>query len=246
MSIKRKIMSIFVSVLVISGMLGINVNAVSERTVEQYREEYIKHETILEFSEYVEVAQYAYMDLDMATEPLKNMIINARNKIIFSESWTAQAGMAWVETETGEIEELPAFYSLFPEDWELPTENNPVTMYSEEFADENNSVTPCITYSQLFNGNVTVRAAGNSNASSFYNWQFALPHVTRVYATSIPGSTINFGFTTNGVSVAHKVNMSVNEKLSTRLLAQEGDRHSVRCSTYSTTGTAKVVVDYAS
>lgn len=68
------------------------------------------------------VEYYAYMDLESADELTKDMILKARNEIIFSESWVADEVDGWVTNPDGTVAEvLPHFSELFPSDWEVPT-----------------------------------------------------------------------------------------------------------------------------
>lgn len=83
---------------------------------------------------------YAYLDLDTAPEELHEQILAARNRIIFSRSWTAEGCSGYiVDVERGEIvETVPGFYDIFPADWEIPryddvaTLTPPETMAEEE------------------------------------------------------------------------------------------------------------------
>lgn len=65
--------------------------------------------------------QYAYIDPDTVSPELKEKILEARNKIIFSKDWVADGLRGCItDVETGEVlKELPTFSSVFP-DWELP------------------------------------------------------------------------------------------------------------------------------
>jgi len=64
---------------------------------------------------------YAYMDLETADESLKAKILEARNKIILSESWAADGIYAYVSDPDGNIVNvLPQFSELFPSDWDVP------------------------------------------------------------------------------------------------------------------------------
>ena len=68
-----------------------------------------------------EAEEYAYLDLDSASEALREKILAAREVIIFHSRWVADgySGNIW-DVETGEIiETLPAFSELFP-GWDLP------------------------------------------------------------------------------------------------------------------------------
>lgn len=65
--------------------------------------------------------EYAYMDLETAPEELRDKILEARNTVIFSQSWVADGygGMSVIRAD-GTIEHLPLFSELFPEDWDIP------------------------------------------------------------------------------------------------------------------------------
>lgn len=67
---------------------------------------------------------YAYMDIDTAPKELKEKILEARNSIIYSKSWSTDGyKCSIVDVKTGEvIEELPDFSEIFP-DWDVPVEN---------------------------------------------------------------------------------------------------------------------------
>lgn len=66
-----------------------------------------------DFTEY-----YAYLDLDTAPDELKPLIIEARNSIIYSKSWTVD-GQCSLYTPDGTLEALPEFSELFP-GWDVP------------------------------------------------------------------------------------------------------------------------------
>ena len=67
------------------------------------------------------VTNIAYMDINEATPELKQKILQAREEIIFSNSWVSDEVNGRVLDENGNvIEELPHFSDLFPEDWEPP------------------------------------------------------------------------------------------------------------------------------
>lgn len=69
----------------------------------------------------VEQVQLAYMDLETVDESMQSRILEARNEIIFSESWAADGVTAYVKDTDGTvIEKLPEFSELFPSDWEIP------------------------------------------------------------------------------------------------------------------------------
>ncbi len=221
-------------------------NTIGEKNISQYQEEYEKHNTTLTLAEYATAAAYAFLDFDTASPKTKELILAAREKIIFSESWAVEYGTAWIETCDGKIQMLPAFYSLFPEDWAVPCDemHPPETETYVDIMDSKSI--DRVTYSTLFNNYQQVNIASNTNASDFKTWRFAYSHLTRAYATSIPGTSINFGFSRNGSSIAFATNLGVNEKLVTFIIAYVDSVFGVRCSTYSTPGLAKIIVDYQS
>lgn len=67
-----------------------------------------------------EAAQIAYLDLEDASAEMREEILAAREKIIFSTDWVADGYTAHVEDQDGNIiRTLPAFSEVFP-DWDLP------------------------------------------------------------------------------------------------------------------------------
>lgn len=67
-----------------------------------------------------EAEEYAYLDLDSASEELKEKILEARRIIIFHSRWVADGYSGnIVNVITGEVEPLPTFSELFP-GWDLP------------------------------------------------------------------------------------------------------------------------------
>ena len=67
-----------------------------------------------------EAEEYAYLDLDSASEELKEKILEARRIIIFHSRWVADGYSGKIENLiTGEAEPLPVFSELFP-GWDLP------------------------------------------------------------------------------------------------------------------------------
>lgn len=67
------------------------------------------------------VEYYAYMDLNLAQEELKPVILEARNRIILGRSWVSDDLDGRILDKNGNvIEEVPHFSEIFPEDWEIP------------------------------------------------------------------------------------------------------------------------------
>lgn len=76
-------------------------------------------EKILSDKNLAAAAKYAYMDIKTADEKSKDVILEARKTIIYSQSWTVVAGAA--RDLAGNIINVPTFSCLFP-GWDVPTE----------------------------------------------------------------------------------------------------------------------------
>lgn len=67
--------------------------------------------------------ELAYCDLDEAPdEETRQAILDARRQIIYSTSWTADGGEAYIMKYPSfeVVEKIPEFHDIFPEDWEIP------------------------------------------------------------------------------------------------------------------------------
>ena len=63
----------------------------------------------------------AYMDLGTASEAQRNEILEAREEIIFSQTWVADGLSGCILDANGNIKEyVPEFSDLFPRDWDIP------------------------------------------------------------------------------------------------------------------------------
>ena len=76
-------------------------------------------------NEVMAAAEYAYMDIDSATPVMQEKILDARNTIIYSQSWTNLAEcdgvtVKAIDIKTNTTYDLPDFYDLFPADWDVP------------------------------------------------------------------------------------------------------------------------------
>ena len=74
----------------------------------------------------------AYMNIETASEAMREKIIADRNEIIYSQSWGVEGG--YIVRANGTVEEVPAFYDIFPEDWEIPEVSNTATINFEDAA----------------------------------------------------------------------------------------------------------------
>lgn len=81
----------------------------------------IDPEDIAPYFEKHEPEYYAYMNLHEVEEKMIPVILQARYWLVFTESWVADSTNGAVLDENGvEIETVPHFHEIFPEDWEIP------------------------------------------------------------------------------------------------------------------------------
>lgn len=236
---KRKILTTFLTMFMMFSATNITSFAaenVTQSDLNSYYDNLNTYSTSLSLNDFLDVAQYAYRDIDLASDLMKEKIVNAREEIILNTTWTID-NQCWTYDENGERVDLPEFYDIFPADWDLPkekTDNTEVTIFAD-----------MLRSNVIFNDSVPIRAVGSSIASDFHTWSYAYPHVTNVKATAIPGGTYNVGFTTNGISVGSLVKQTLSSPgLTCSLGAAEGNKHGARVSTYSTTGYATMVISY--
>lgn len=69
------------------------------------------------------IYQIARMPLDSVGAEMQEKILEARNEIIFSESWAADGVEMYVNRQDGTIEKVPEFSELFP-GWDIPVMDN--------------------------------------------------------------------------------------------------------------------------
>lgn len=78
-------------------------------------------EAVEPFFENDSLEYYAYMDIHSVDPELIPVILEARNRIIFTHSWTAdEIDGSILDEEGNSIETVPLFHDIFPTDWEVP------------------------------------------------------------------------------------------------------------------------------
>ena len=153
----------------------------------------------------------AYSDLDAAeTDAEREAIIAARNKVIFSKSWTTHG--ATVTNPDGTVQDIPDFYSLFPEDWDLPAASysgsaktwvshlGPTSVFASTFGDfrggnfdDYMDKIEAGEIDVLFNGNVYLHITDDETSTSpFYNFT-SDGRTVECYAATLPGDKCNIG-----------------------------------------------------
>ena len=80
----------------------------------------------------LDVAQtYAYLDISTASPAAEELVLAARENIIFHNSWYDKnlcTGSVLTDPEGNIVRELPAFQDIFPDDWEIPHESKSVSL----------------------------------------------------------------------------------------------------------------------
>jgi hypothetical protein len=173
---------------------------------------------------------FAYMNLETAPYDMKGKILEARKKIIFSNSWVADGQYGEVLDADGKVKRvIPQFSDIFP-GWEVPKEEITLTRaYLPEI--------------DVWNGNVNFQSASSSDSTPFLRFA-AQGGTTQTYISySYNGvTTHNFGYTNlqTGNNIAYLDNMQIGEVFSWYISG--GTQVGVRASTYGTTGYAGVTV----
>ena len=190
--------------------------------------------------------QYAYMDLETAPAQMQQTILDARDTIIFNQSWTVYGG--YITHADGKIERVPTFYEIFPEDWDIPTFDVNTDMASDSIISQENASVQSSTEGWLYS-NLYFQAppsSGNSPAvGNFYhngNW-------VDVEVRSLSSSrNCNVGVTNNstGASVGYGNYLVVGDILHCYTSQYLSLNVGIRYSTYSTPGYGSLYVSHDS
>lgn len=186
--------------------------------------------------------ELAYYDLDAAPEEWKEAILDARNSVIYSTSWTIDGQVSY-ERPDGTIEKLPEFSELFP-GWDVPKINEDVrTEWLVEVKPVNHEFRP---FAANYAGFVYLfEPSADESSLPFYSFFTDVDRV-RMQGDDLPGTSYNGGFTDidSGTDVGYVAN--VKEGGSVYLNNPDPDTaYGARASTSSTEGYALMtVVDY--
>lgn len=208
--------------------------------------------------ELYEAEKYAYMDIDEAPEYLKDDILEARNKIIFSKGWTANGVNGYVyNLETGEkLYDLPTFSELFP-DWDIPKlsfdeSNNIQSNITSEKILEPETIEPLskstrktdtIIYKNVYLKN----PPPNSITPAFVTYDYLGPQISagpyQLYASETANIAISNEDT--GEVIAYEVNLSPKNIVYGFVPFYMGRFNAgIRASTYSSPGYADIFATY--
>ena len=175
--------------------------------------------------------ELAYCDLDYVAPAWQNKVLEARDEVIHSTSWTVD-GIGAILHSDGTIEELPEFYDVFPDDWAIP---------------ESGDVSPTIqTRVAKFAGYVYLANPINDESPAFYTFNSGtLGTAARIfeYDTTFKGTSWNVAFDdiTRGLEVIHLSNIPTSQSGYLKNPVY-GNKYGVRASTYSTPGNAFITV----
>lgn len=126
--------AIFSCVFVHSGVKAVNrtnniikplISENSEHDIQEHDAEwYIEMATQID-AQYLrceeDIQYYAYLDYNSALEQIKPVILQAREKIIYRQSWAADGTNIYILDENGHVmKDIPNFSDLFPADWNEP------------------------------------------------------------------------------------------------------------------------------
>lgn len=174
--------------------------------------------------------QLAYCDIHSAPAEVQADILEARDAIIHSTSWTVD-GQAEICHPDGTIEKLPEFSELFP-DWDIPT-----------VPDAENDIMP---YSLSYDGFVYLQHPTSTVTPPFYAGSAGATGITIVVrAISLPGSSWNCAIDRLGSGSRQEVSFARDMGVGSRLQysnTRGGVNYAVRASTYSTEGYAQMSV----
>lgn len=193
------------------------------------------------------VEYYAYMDLESADELTKDMILKARNEIIFSESWVADEVDGWVTNPDGTVAEvLPHFSELFPSDWEVPTYSvdNADTVTADLNAPQTTHNWDVTTY--LVNltkppANTTSKPFATISSSGFVGTQNEYYYKTistvgyySVFGTINPTYNVGYANLTAGTYLGSKSRLASGQSFD--ITPPRNSKIAVRASTYNAVG----------
>lgn len=188
-----------------------------------------------------DISKYAYLDIDTEMASIEEKISNSRKEIIYNNSWVADGYTAYIgDVRTGKEEALPNFNDLFP-DWDLPIEDTVEISYNNT----DSEIMP-LASTYIFNNLVYLYNPGVVISRPFFTTTIGRNvQELRSFATSLPGTSCNIGFTNMNTnqSITYGSNLSAWQYV--RIL---GSKNSlvpigVRASTNSTQGNARMVVE---
>lgn len=212
----RKII-LSLTVLFVTCLFAFSVSATDENTAStQGSPEDIQAARI------AEAEKYAYLDLETASDEMKEKILEARNVIIYASDWSGDDNDAFYIDAEGNAEKLPHFSELFP-DWDMPVEeetdlddNATISDEQQPDPDPEYSVVPLekddeaaiqpATRSSLSFYVYLNNPSSTVNTNPFYTWSHYGQYIEAYVASLTSSQTCNIGLTnsTTGSSLGFR------------------------------------------
>lgn len=185
-------------------------------------------------AEQVSIAKnYAYMDLDSASEEMKETILEARKTIIYSQSWVAEGVTGTITDVDGTVTELPTFSELFPQ-WDMPAVET-TSEDTEELLSTASSTAITKTYSPF------LRNPSDSYNTSPFCYLTNKGNYVNTTIAALYTKNCNIGFATGGYSLGYATYLSQGQVFG---IQTKYSSVNVRASTYSTPDSSKMTVSY--
>lgn len=201
---------------------------------------YKLRQSILANEELSTVAPYAYMNLDTASEPLKDKILESRNIIIQSQSWSTDP-RSYTKLPDGTIEYDPLFSDLFP-GWDLPVWNT----LDDNFSSVAYSIEPRATtdFSVLKIPSYYVpKYSASTPTKIMIQLRSTSIETFGAVVDSLTGSTCNIGISDlNGNQIKNKLRVPVGGEC--HIPPVVGKYYNIRVSTYDAPGNGAFRVAY--
>lgn len=189
----------------------------------------------------------AYMDLDQADAEIREQIMIAREKIIYSNAWVADGVNGYVtDTDGNIIEVIPHFSEIFPADWDIPTQDIEQKLREEIMPISADDSEQRYFFAETLELSVPPVDTNSKSFCSFNTSYFSMGlfpyHVARVGTCGRRGSsnsiyTYNVGYSnaTTGVSLGWKPYIESGKCFS--IEPPSNTKVAVRASTYDSPGT---------
>ena len=196
------------------------------------------------------------MNLDTASEEMRAQILEAREEIIFNQSWVADGMSGRIRDKDGNIkEELPQFSELFSADWDMPSWHSQETKINTGVGIPRLNASSRGDVDTIFDDSVWLTTPpANMNSTPFckfdttgfkgtaYEYSYKSVFTTGIYQN--PGATgyYNVGYSNyyTGASLASTTNLSNAECC--EINPPRGITLGVRASTNSTIGSWQMFV----
>lgn len=185
-----------------------------------------------------DIQQLAEMPLDTATPEMKEKILEARNEIIFGQSWAADGVELYVERRDGTVEKVPEFSELFP-GWEVPVidSSSDVEEDSEIIAGEEPEIMPLSVESASFRVYLRNPTSGKITSPFLHfphNGSYVRTKVDVLYASE--HCNIGYSDYNTGKQLGYVTELYPTDLITMYTLGADEFECAVRASTYSSPG----------